>query len=172
MNLFNVHPPGPKPKTTLLFPPKLGVSNNALCASPKVTDKLNCLASEFTSLSEPIERVKRLLHYASLLAPLEEWERVEANRVGGCATEVWVVAEMDEKGRMRFRADSDSEISKGLCWCLVWIFDGAEPQEVLMVHRDHLPHINIINGLNHSRLNTWHNVFFTMQKATQQINHL
>jgi sulfur transfer protein SufE len=78
---------------------------------------------------------------------------------------------MDESRKMRFKADSDSEISKGFCWCLVWMFDGAEPEEVLTVERDDLVGMNV--GLNNvkarSRINTWHNVCFAMQEATQDL---
>ncbi|XP_019416532.1 PREDICTED: sufE-like protein 2, chloroplastic [Lupinus angustifolius] len=134
------------------------------------TDKLKHLSSEFNSLSEPIDRVKRLLHYASLLPPLEDSHRVPENRVLGCSTQVWVVSEMDEEGRMRFKADSDSEIAKGYCWCLVWMLDGSEPKEVLMVEKEDLTNMNV--GLNikaHSRVNTWQNMLFSMQKATKDI---
>jgi hypothetical protein len=51
------------------------------------------------------------------------------------------------------------------------MFDGAEPEEVLTVERDDLVGMNV--GLNNvkarSRINTWHNVFFAMQKATQDL---
>ncbi|KAJ1380483.1 Fe-S metabolism associated domain, SufE-like [Sesbania bispinosa] len=136
-----------------------------------VNDKLHCLSSEFGSLSEPIDRVKRLLHYASLLPPMDRSDRVPENRVVGCATEVWVVAHMDECRRMRFRADSDSEISKGFCWCLVWMLDGAEPEEVLMVENQDLVAMNVglFNVKARSRVNTWHNVFLAMQKATKDL---
>ncbi|CAJ2667909.1 unnamed protein product [Trifolium pratense] len=149
--------------------PPLTASSSS--SSHGVTDKLNNLASEFASLTEPIDRVKRLLHYASLLPPLDKSERAPENRVSGCSTEVWMVAHIDEGRKMRFKADSDSEISKGFCWCLVWMFDGAEPEEVLTVERDDLVGMNV--GLNNvkarSRINTWHNVFFAMQKATQDL---
>jgi sulfur transfer protein SufE len=151
---------------------KLSVNPPLTASSPySVTEKLNNLASEFASLTEPIDRVKRLLHYASLLPPLDRSDRVPENRVSGCSTEVWVVAHMDESRKMRFKADSDSEISKGFCWCLVWMFDGAEPEEILTVERDDLVGMNV--GLNNvkarSRINTWHNVYFAMQKATQDL---
>ncbi|XP_004502390.1 sufE-like protein 2, chloroplastic [Cicer arietinum] len=157
------------PKQTQLNLSVKAPLNNKLTTSPYgVTDKLNGLASEFGSLSEPIDRVKRLLHYASLLPPLDRSERVRENRVAGCATEVWVVAHMDQGRKMRFKADSDSEISKGFCWCLVWMLDGAEPEEVLTVD---LLGMNVgFNVLNaRSRVNTWHNVFFAMQQATKDL---
>ncbi|CDY56209.1 hypothetical protein HID58_027358 [Brassica napus] len=93
------------------------------------SDKLHLLVSEFRSLTEPIDRVKRLLSYATALAPLEDSARVPANRVTGCTTQVWLEIKKDELGRMRFKADSDSEISKGFCSCLIWILDGAKPEE-------------------------------------------
>ncbi|TKY47692.1 SufE protein 2 [Spatholobus suberectus] len=170
-------PPFRKPNA---FTPKLNVTNtntNALCTTkpmlgPNVAGKLNNLASEFTSLSEPIDRVKRLLHYASLLPPFRDSDRIPANRVAGCATQVWLVSEMDGGRRMRFRADSDSEISKGFCWCLVWMLDGAKPEEVLMVDKDDLADVNVGLGMSlkaHSRINTWHNVLLTMQTAAKDL---
>ncbi|KHN43982.1 hypothetical protein glysoja_048216 [Glycine soja] len=62
------------------------------------------------------------------------------------------------------------ESSEGFCWCLVWILDGAKPEEVLSVHRDDLANINVGLGMSlkaHSRTNTWHNVLFSMQTAAK-----
>lgn len=135
-----------------------------------VADRLRRLVLEFKSLEEPIDRVKRLLHYAASLPAYDESCRVPENRVEGCATRVWLEAEMDELGRMRFRADSDSEISKGFCSCLIWMLDGAEPEEVLGLKTEDMEHVNV--GLYvkaNSRVNTWHNVLLTMQKKTKAL---
>ncbi|KAI4317318.1 hypothetical protein L6164_025196 [Bauhinia variegata] len=135
-----------------------------------VADKLRRLVLEFKSLPGPIDRVKSLLHYASLLPPLDDSARMPENRVKGCATQVWLVSEMDECGRMRFKADSDSEISKGFCSCLIWMLDGAEPWEVLRVEREDLADLNVgLHGKAQSRVNTWHNVLFSMQKAAEAL---
>ncbi|KAF8092786.1 hypothetical protein N665_0401s0033 [Sinapis alba] len=133
-------------------------------------DKLHLLVSEFKSLTEPIDRVKRLLNYATALAPLDDSARVPANRVTGCTTQVWVEIKIDELGRMRFKADSDSEISKGFCSCLIWILDGAKPEEVMGVRGEDLSEMNIgVHGKVQSRVNTWHNVLLSMQKRTMAL---
>lgn len=135
-----------------------------------ISDKVNLLASEFRSITEPIDRVKKLLHLAALLPPLEESDKVAENRVMGCTTQVWIIAEMDELGRMRFRGDSDSEISKGFCWCLIWVLDGAKPEEVMSIAADDLAEMNV--GLYvkaQSRVNTWNNILLTMKKASQEL---
>ncbi|ESQ28502.1 hypothetical protein EUTSA_v10018964mg [Eutrema salsugineum] len=130
-------------------------------------DKLRLLVTEFRSLTEPIDRVKRLLNYATVLAPLDDSARVPANRVTGCTTQVWLEIKKDELGRMRFKADSDSEISKGFCSCLIWILDGAKPEEVMGVRSEDLSEMNVgVHGKAQSRVNTWHNVLMSMQKRT------
>ncbi|CAI9093042.1 OLC1v1028444C1 [Oldenlandia corymbosa var. corymbosa] len=147
------------------------INQTGIPFSPTLTvaEKVHFLASEFRSLSEPIERVKRLLHYATLLPPLDESARVEENRVTGCTTMVWLKVEMDSDKLMRFGVDSDSVITKGFCSCLIWLFDGAVPEEVLSVNCDHLMDMNVglMPSKGPSRVNTWHNVFSSMQKRTK-----
>ncbi|KAF3641862.1 putative hepatoma-derived growth factor-related protein 2-like [Capsicum annuum] len=133
-----------------------------------VVDKVKCLSLEFRSLSEPIDRVKRLLHYASILPPLCESAKVQGNRVLGCTTQVWLEVRMDSRGSMKFTVDSDSEITKGFCSCLMWVLDGAEPEEILSVTAEDLADMNVgLPKKGRSRVNTWHNVLFSMQNRTQ-----
>ncbi|XP_024197492.1 sufE-like protein 2, chloroplastic [Rosa chinensis] len=138
--------------------------------SDTVADKMQRLVLEFKSLSEPIDRVKRLLHYAANLPPCSESARQPESRVPGCTTQVWLEAELDELRRMRFRADSDSEISKGFCSCLIWMLDGAEPREVLEIKAKDLEDVNVgLYGKANSRVNTWQNVLLAMQRKTQAL---
>ncbi|KAL9253193.1 SufE-like protein [Drosera capensis] len=130
--------------------------------------RLRRLVSEFQSLVEPIDRVKRLLEYSMLLKPVSEWGRSEENRVAGCAAQVWLEVEMDAFGKMRLGADSDSEITKGFCSCLIYLLDGATPEEVLQVKAEDLADMNV--GLPvRSRVNSWHNVLVSMQDRTKAL---
>lgn len=138
--------------------------------SELVADKLHRLVLEFESLLEPIDRVKRLLHYAAILDPSDEPIRLPENRVRGCATQVWLDVKIDEFDRMRFKADSDSEIAKGYCSCLIWMLDGAEPWEVMKVRSDDLEAVNVgLHGKAISRVNTWQNVLMSMQMRTNAL---
>lgn len=133
--------------------------------------RLQRLAAEFRSLPESLDRVKRLLEYAALLPPLPDDKRVPGNRVMGCTAQVWVSASMDRDGRMRFTADSDSEITRGFCACLVGVLDGALPEEVLAMKTEDLADLNVVGlpGKVSSRVNTWHNVLVSMQKRTKAL---
>lgn len=86
----------------------------------------------------------------------------------GCTAQVWLEATLDDDNRMRFRADSDTEITRGFCYCLVSLLDGASPEEVLEVKTEELSALNVgLFGGERSRVNTWHNVLISMQKKTK-----
>lgn len=68
--------------------------------------------------------------------------------------------------------DSDSEITKGFCACLISVLDGATPEEVLSVRPEDFVELNVgvgvgVKGRGQSRANTWHNVLVSMQKRTK-----
>lgn len=71
---------------------------------------------------------------------------------------------------MRFAADSDSEITRGFCSCLISVLNGATPEEVLRVKTEDLTALNVgLSGNQRSRVNTWHNVLISMQKKTKAL---
>ncbi|KAL0341602.1 UNVERIFIED_CONTAM: Quinolinate synthase, chloroplastic [Sesamum calycinum] len=146
-----------------------------LTAATSARAKLQLLIQEFQSLTEPLDRVKRLLHYAELLRPLGDPLKSNDSRVPGCTAQVWLHVELDGDNKLRFLADSDSEITKGFCACLVWVLDGATPEEVLAVKTEDLAALSVVGlnrkagGYSSSRANTWHNVLMSMQKRTKAL---
>ncbi|KAK1294377.1 hypothetical protein QJS10_CPA16g00382 [Acorus calamus] len=160
------------PSTTSFSRPAVAppASDNATVSdSPRL--KLGCLVSEFESLTDPLDRLRLLLRRASLLPPLPDPDRVPSNRVMGCTAQVWLAASADPSGRMRFAADSDSEVTRGLCACLVSVLDGAAPEEVMEIGTEDLAALSAVvaTGKEGSRVNTWHNVLVGMKKRTRLI---
>ncbi|MFS7898735.1 putative Fe-S metabolism associated domain, SufE [Helianthus anomalus] len=161
-----------KPKPSLHTPhPKHLTPPPHLSTTLTVAEKQNILVSEFKSLPKPIDRVKRLIHYASLLPEVEQSCKVEPNRVTGCTAQVWLEVVMEVDGTMRFRVDSDSEITKGFCYCLVWLLDGAAAGDVVQVRVDDLSEMNVgvLPVRVSSRVITWHNVLLSMQTRTRNL---
>ncbi|XP_076901991.1 quinolinate synthase, chloroplastic-like [Bidens hawaiensis] len=138
--------------------------------------KLQSLKSEFKSIPDSLERVKLLLHYAKLLPEANESIKTVSNRVMGCTAQVWLDVKMNTDGTMRFTADSDSDVTRGYCSCLISVLDGAMPEEVLELKTEDLGDLSVNNiGVNNvkgdynSRVNTWYNVLVSMQKRTKAI---
>ncbi|PWA76841.1 quinolinate synthase [Artemisia annua] len=136
--------------------------------SSSAQSKLQTLTHQFKSITSPVDRVKHLLHYANTLPEFNESLKVTANRVPGCTAQVWIDARLDDDGKMRFLADSDSEVTKGYCSCLISVLDGALPEEVVAMKTEDLGELNV--GVKaDSRANTWHNVLVSMQKRTKAL---
>ncbi|XP_039817261.1 quinolinate synthase, chloroplastic [Panicum virgatum] len=120
-------PPPPPPPPL----PRTDGSEAASGAHPRLL--LHRIAEEFLALPSDADRARRLLSLASALPRLPEPDRAPGNRVMGCVARVWLAARCDGGGRMRFAADSDSELSRGYSAFLVAALDGATPGEVLAV---------------------------------------
>ncbi|KAL0014020.1 hypothetical protein SO802_001089 [Lithocarpus litseifolius] len=80
----------------------------------------------------------------------------------GCRARVWIQAELGSNGKMRFFANSNFEISRDFCFFLVWVLDGAAPEEVMKITTEELVEMNVgVARKERSRVNTWHNVLIT-----------
>lgn len=69
---------------------------------------------ELTLFHRPFrtQRYKQLLFFATKLEPLPDEEKTQENKVKGCVSQVWVVPQMDAEGRIHWKADSDSQLTK------------------------------------------------------------
>ena len=92
---------------------------------------LDDLAAEFDLLGDWEERYRYVIELGRELAPLSDPERSEANKVRGCASQVWLVTEPLPDGRVRFRGDSDAHIVRGLVAILMRLYADRTPAEIL-----------------------------------------
>ncbi len=99
--------------------------------SPTITDDLNDLAAEFDLMSDWEDRYRYIIDLGRELAPLAQGERTEANKVRGCASQVWLAGEPGPGGTLRFRGDSDAHIVRGLIAILLRLYSGRRPQDIL-----------------------------------------
>jgi len=95
-----------------------------------IDDTLTELADEFDLLGDWEQRIEYVIELGKGLAPLDEADRVEANKVPGCAAQVWLAVHPAE-GRLWFDADSDSALSKGNIALLLKLYSGRTSAEIL-----------------------------------------
>ena len=77
------------------------------------------------------ERYKYIIDLGRHLAPLSEAERSDANKVKGCASQVWLVFDPVRDGKVFFRGDSDAHIGKGLVALVIALFSGKPPEDIM-----------------------------------------
>lgn len=88
------------------------------------------LAEDFDLLGDWEQRIEYVIELGKGLAPLDEADRIEANKVPGCAAQVWLATTAAD-GRLWFAADSDSALSKGNIALLLKLYSGRAPAEIL-----------------------------------------
>jgi cysteine desulfuration protein SufE len=96
-----------------------------------IDQELEDLSAEFDILGDWEERYRYVIDLGRELAPLTDAERSDANKVRGCASQVWLVTEPQADGALQFRGDSDAHIVRGLIAILLRLFSGRRPAEIL-----------------------------------------
>jgi cysteine desulfuration protein SufE len=95
-----------------------------------IDDVLAELVEEFDLLGDWEGRIEYVIDLGKGLAPLPDEDRTEANKVPGCAAQVWLAVRR-EGDRLAFAADSDSALSKGNIALLLRLYSGRTPAEIL-----------------------------------------
>lgn len=99
-------------------------------ASAPIQSVLDELIEEFDLLGDWEGRIEYVIDLGKDLKPLPEEARVEANKVPGCAAQVWLNARRKDDV-LFFDADSDSALSKGNIALLLRLYSGRKADEIL-----------------------------------------
>ena len=88
------------------------------------------LIEEFQFFDNWMDRYQYLIDLGRRLPEFPDSDRVDANKIRGCQSQVWFVAKEND-GRLEFRAISDAAIVSGLIALLLRIYSGKRPQDIL-----------------------------------------
>ncbi|HEV7229155.1 SufE family protein [Brevundimonas sp.] len=111
------------------------------------------LVEEFDLLGDWEGRIEYVIDLGRGLPPLPEAARVEANKVPGCAAQVWLTSER-AGDRLTFHADSDSALSKGNVALLLKLYSDRTPAEILAFDaRAALDRLGLPSALTRQRAN-------------------
>lgn len=92
---------------------------------------IEAIRSDFALLDDWEDRYRYVIELGKALPPLPDELRTDANKVRGCASQVWLVAEPSAEGRLVFRGDSDAHIVRGLIAILLQLYSGRTPADML-----------------------------------------
>lgn len=96
---------------------------------------LDEILENFELLDEWDDRYRYLIELGRTLEPLPEEARTDANKVRGCASQVWldtrVVRQPGQEPVLEFLGDSDAHIVRGLVALAFAIFSGRPARTIL-----------------------------------------
>jgi cysteine desulfuration protein SufE len=102
-----------------------------MTATPAMDAALAELVEEFDLLGDWEERYRYVIELGRELEPLSDAERSDANKVRGCASQVWLVTEPHADRTITFRGDSDAHIVRGLVAVVIRLYSGRAAAEIL-----------------------------------------
>lgn len=93
------------------------------------------LAENFAMLEEWEDRYRYVIELGRSLPPMPDALKTEANKVRGCASQVWLVTQLKRPSPgappvMHLIGDSDAHIVRGLVAILFAIYQDRPPEEV------------------------------------------
>ena len=98
-------------------------------AQPEFDD----IAETFDFLDDWEDRYRHVIEIGRELAPMDDALKVPANKVDGCASQVWIYPQIQGQGpdaRFDFLGDSDALIVRGLIAVLHALYSGRTLDEV------------------------------------------
>ena len=97
-------------------------------------DKIEEMIEDFEYLESWEDRFRYIIDLGRKLSPMADDLKSEETKVDGCTSQVWMVAEREGAPPvLRFTADSDAHIVRGLIAILLAIYDGRAPAEILEI---------------------------------------
>ena len=99
---------------------------------------LDNICADFEFLDDWEDRYRYVIELGRSLSPLPDSARTEANKVRGCASQVWLTTDVDAAAagaapRLSFKGDSDAHIVRGLIAILFAIYSGRRADEILRI---------------------------------------
>jgi cysteine desulfuration protein SufE len=90
------------------------------------------IVADFELLDEWEDRYRYVIELGKALPPLPDGDRIPANKVHGCASQVWLATAADggANPHLHFRGDSDAMIVRGLVAIALSLFDGKTAAEI------------------------------------------
>jgi cysteine desulfuration protein SufE len=93
------------------------------------------IIENFALLDEWDDRYRYVIELGRSLAPLNERDRRDANKVQGCASQVWLATSVEPNGQggpvLSFIGDSDAHIVRGLIAILFVVYSGKPARDIL-----------------------------------------
>ena len=115
-----------------------------------ILDKIKERGEEMAPL-EGHDRLQYLIDIARRVDPLNDSEKVDENKIRGCASNLWVVGKVNEDGTMSYKHDADAWITKGTAKVLVDLLNGEHRSAVAHLTLESFEGLGIRNLLTMQR---------------------
>jgi cysteine desulfuration protein SufE len=117
-----------------------------------IKERQEVLVEEFEFFDEWMDKYNHIIEMGKSLDALPEEKKNNDLLVQGCQSKVWLHAEKNGEN-VRFKADADAIIAKGIVAMLIDVFDNQPAKEVAAADLGFLEEIGLKDHLSPTRAN-------------------
>ena len=110
------------------------------------------LLDELALFQDWTERYEYVIGLGRKLPPMPEASKTSEHLIKGCQSQVWLDATFED-GKVRYLADSDSVITKGMIALFVRVLDGETPDAILTADLSYIDKTGLKEHLAPTRAN-------------------
>ena len=123
----------------------------------KISNIQNEIVEEFDIFDTWMDKYEYLIELGKSVPKINEENKKEENIIKGCQSKVWLYAEKQD-GLVRFYADSDAIITKGIISLLIRTFSNQKPEDIINASLDFIDDIGLRQHLSPNRANGLNNM--------------
>ena len=110
------------------------------------------IIDEFAVFEDWMDKYNYLIDMGKSLPIIDDKYRDNNHLISGCQSRVWLHSTF-ENGKLKFSADSDAVITKGLVYLLIRVLNNQSPDDILEARLDFLEQIGLKEHLSPTRSN-------------------
>lgn len=110
------------------------------------------LIQDFSFFEDWTQRYEYMIELSKGLEKMDVQMKNDKNIIKGCQSKVWLHAEFNE-GKIKFLADSEAIITRGIIAILLTIFNNRTPKEIIESDTNFIEKIGLKEHLSPNRAN-------------------
>ena len=110
------------------------------------------IIEEFSFFEDWTQRYEHMIELGKALPLIDKTHKTEENIIKGCQSKVWIHGHLDGD-KVKFTADSDAIITKGIIAILIRVFSNQHPRSIIDSNIDFIDDIGLREHLSPTRAN-------------------
>ena len=110
------------------------------------------IIEEFSMFDDWMDRYEYIIDLGKSLPIIDSQYKLEGNLIKGCQSKVWLYSELN-RDKVKFTADSDAILTKGIVALLLRVFSEQKPADILTAETTFIDKIGLKEHLSPTRAN-------------------
>jgi cysteine desulfuration protein SufE len=110
------------------------------------------IIEEFSMFDDWMDRYEYIIELGKSLPIINDQFKLDENLIKGCQSKVWLYSELENEV-IKYSADSDAILTKGIAALLLRVYSGQRPEEIIAAETSFIDEIGLKEHLSPTRAN-------------------